>query len=269
VDWWEHNGMLATMGTARFGRDNRFDLLPLLGAGQADWLEGKPPAFPQPQFWATSRAVRTPNCTFSVIEIDLGRPMPATSISIAMSGICPGLALYGAVAEVPGGMETLAGTKWRPLPRYREPRTIFNFTSSRGLEGWQLEGDAFSVAPVPHLFTMPTLNSLAKGGESATGRALSPVFELAEDESVLEVVFQGGKNAANSDQGPLRLAFIDADTGEVLGELNPPGTHTLAIDRAKLSELGARRLRLELLDKNSGDAYAWIGLERLRVLATD
>ena len=53
-------------------RVDRHGLLPLLGAEASDWGEGRPPAFPQPQYWSSSLAFNSPTSVDSVIEMDLG-----------------------------------------------------------------------------------------------------------------------------------------------------------------------------------------------------
>jgi len=265
VDWWEPQGMGNTMGTARFERPNRFGLLPLLPAGAADWAEGVPPAFPQPEFWASSLPVRTPDCTFNVIEMDLGAPRSVTSVDIETVGVDPGFGLLAVAIETTGAMERLAGTPWMPDPQFREPRLLFRLADDEDLEGWELEGDAFSLASGGALFSFRSLHSLARG-EQAVGTATSPVFRLHPEDKALEFAMQGGRNRVVDGEDILCIQLIDADTGEVLGMTEPPGTHIVSTRRMPAAGLTDRALRLRLVDRNADSAYAWIGLSEVRTL---
>lgn len=92
----------------------------------------------------------------------------------------------GAVSgETAGGIELLRGTPWMLSARLREPNVVFEISGPASAEAWHLEGSDFSVAPVPGLFVVPTLNSLAKPGESSTGKAISPGFTIGDEDTHL------------------------------------------------------------------------------------
>lgn len=285
VDWWEHNGMAQTMGTARFGRANRFGLLPLLSADMDDWADAPPegleahpglilggqrpiepawipPSFPQPELWATSRVVDTPNCAFNIIEIDLKKPLIANAIDIDTVGICPGFALFSAVAETTGNMDVLEGSPWLPEPAHREPRLLFDLSKTQELTGWTLDGAAFGEA-----IGQFSLNTLVAGGEGATGSAMSPAFAIPSDGGALKVEFHGGHNRRTDDGDNLCLRLLDAATGEVLRTLSPPGTHILSTGAISLDGLGGHQVQIQLYDANTSPSYAWIGLRKVSLVS--
>lgn len=259
LDWWCPQAVVWDFETAREPRPDSYGLLPLLKPDQADWPEGRPPVFPQPRYWATCPAVRTDSAVLNVVEVDLGRAQPAERLTINLLSADAALGLVAVCGERAGGT-TLAGTPYQPAARYREPRPLFGLDTLGNAEGWRLEGDAFSVAPVPHLFTFPTLNSLAKNGERVTGRAISPAFTIAPEERFLDWRFQGGRSDAERGPGALYLELVDAGTGEVLAHLAPPVSHTPLEARLDVSRWQGRTVRLEIVDENTGDAYAWVGL---------
>lgn len=102
------------------------------------------------------------------------------------------LGLVAVTGYTADNMEQLEGTPWFPPAHRLPPVMLFDLDSPEALEGWTLSGEAFSVAPVPALFNEYTLNSLAKNGETAQGRALSSVFRLPEWCSHLKFDTQGG-----------------------------------------------------------------------------
>ena len=177
VDWWEPNGMLRAMDILREGLDDRLGLAPLVGRDHAtlnqatgghDW---SPPVFPRPPHWSRARFIKTPNCNFNIIDMDLGAARDARSLSIQMDGLSPALALVAVTAEMDRGHELLDGTPIVPPARHRRPTTLFSFRAGEALEGWALEGEAFLVASP---WGITSLNSVAAAGEAATGTATSP-----------------------------------------------------------------------------------------------
>jgi len=285
VDWWEPHGMADTMGTARYARADRFALLPLLSPEDAGWdatnppdlpvhdglLLGRqrkvapswlPPSFPQPEYWATSRVIHAPHCTFNVVDLDLGRPRALTSLALDTTGICPGFGLYGVAAEVTGGMDHLSGTPWMPEGRFVEPTLLFDLRSEADLAGWTLAGAALGEAVGQF-----SLNTLVTAGESATGRALSPPFTLPAEAATLELEMHGGTNRVEHGKDNLVLRLIDAATGAVLARVEPPGSHLITTVRLPVRDFAGRLLRLDLFDANTAPSYAWIGLRKASVLA--
>lgn len=141
-------------------------------------------------------------------------------------------------------------------------RIVFDLASSEDLEGWTLTG-SFSVATVPGLIPKPTLNSLAIGGEMATGTALSPAFTVGPQFSHLEFLLQGGLSERENGRENLALRILDATTKEALVELFPPGHHELRTQRVSLDKLKGRSIRLQLVDENRNASFAWIGLRKV------
>ena len=287
LDWWDTTGMAGTMNTARFERKDRLGLLPLLPPDLSDWGQGTPPdllvhdgelmgllnkigpewippSFPQPEYWATCRVVRTPHCNFNVVEIDLGRPMTVTSLTVDTVGICPGFAVYGIVAETDQARDRLKGTRWMPEARFREPVILFDLSCPEALEGWTLEGAALGKA-----VGVASLNTLVMGGERATGRALSPIFALPEDADRLLVDLHGGTNTQEGEVDDLVLRVVDAESGEVVAKVLPPSTHVISTREMTVREAAGREVRLELYDGNTGASFAWIGVRRMRLLLRD
>jgi eukaryotic-like serine/threonine-protein kinase len=142
-------------------------------------------------------------------------------------------------------------------------KVIFDLTSARDLEGWTLTGNAFSLASVGQLVPRPTLNSLALSGETASGSALSPPFNVGSEFEYLEVVFQGGWNQGAEGEEDLVLRLLDAESGAVLDQLLPPGTHVLTRRLVKTANFKGKFIRLLLIDNNTGSSFAWIGLRQV------
>ncbi len=99
VDWWPRRVPGDLMSTAQDERENRFGLLKLLKATDADFDEGKPPSFPQSKFWASSLTVKPKAGTLNVIEIDLGKYVSADSLTIETVGTDAGIGLLDVVGE--------------------------------------------------------------------------------------------------------------------------------------------------------------------------
>ncbi|OHB79282.1 MAG: hypothetical protein A2V98_06525 [Planctomycetes bacterium RBG_16_64_12] len=155
------------------------------------------------------------------------------------------------------------------VPTWKSPigsgrdRVVFAFRSASDLEGWTLKGEGFSVCSLPGLCRRPTLNSFGKGGESATGTALSPPFRIDPDDEALEILFHGGISRETGGKQNLVIRLVDAQSGKLLREILPPATHVLTPHSVSLEGLQGRQVRLEMVDENTGGAYAWIGLQRV------
>ncbi len=267
LDWWCPRDVVGEHSTLRGARRDRHGLLPMLPAHAPDWPGARPPAFPQWQSWARSPAVSFPSTVMNVVEVDPGRPMRVDYIEVEAIGADPAFGVAAVSVETASGHAALEGTPFLPRPELREPRPLFALSDEADLRDWQLEGHAFSVASVPALFSERTLNSLARAGESATGTALSPVFDIREGERRLRFEFQGGISMAASGPGSLRLELLDADSGEVLRSIQAPGHHALRPAYLDVTGLEGRRVRLRLVDEHEGTAYAWIGLTEVEALS--
>jgi len=73
--------------------------LPLLPVTQPDWLEGKPPAFPQPKYWSSSIPVTSESCTMSLIELDLKEGTKADKIVFETLGALSSIGIVAVTAE--------------------------------------------------------------------------------------------------------------------------------------------------------------------------
>jgi hypothetical protein len=147
-------------------------------------------------------------------------------------------------------------------PAAQNQKVIFDLASPEDLKGWKIEG-AFSVASSPGLIPRATLNSYVVGGESATGTATSPLFEVPTGYHTVKVFFQGGRSELVNGKENLALQFVDADTGSVLEELTPPGIHVLTTKKLGTEKLTGKRVRIRLIDANTNASFAWIGLRSL------
>jgi hypothetical protein len=184
----------------------------------------------------------------------------ATNLAVPAEFEIPGRHLATITEE--GAAERLPILPEAPEPS-RNQRLVFDLAFPEDLEGWTLEGGAFSVSAMPGLFRRPTLNSLAAAGEAATGTAVSPGFKIEAQFDHVEVLFQGGWSETVNGRETLALQFLDAANGAVLLEMQPPGTHVLRARRAALDELQGRTVRLRLVDENRNASYAWIGLRKV------
>lgn len=261
LDWWSPPAVVGEFATAVKPRPNRFALLPQLAPDQTDWAEGRPPAFPQPEFWATCRAVTIASTVMNVIEMDLGRSTPLKALTVSTLGVQPGLGVVAVAGETSGGIEALKDTPLMPPQDEREPRVVFRLSTVGDLEGWTTEGTAFSVGTVPSLFGTPSLNSLAAAGESATGKAVSP--EFTADARVLTFQIHGGNSRSDDGPGTLCVRLVDAKSDEVLHVARPSGTHALQPVRIDLEKWQGRTLRLEIVDENADPSFAWIGIREV------
>ena len=159
--------------------------------------------------------------------------------------------------------------RWNPPAGSAQEQVVFDFRSASDLEGWKLEGDAFSVCPLPGLCSRPTLNSYGKAGESAVGTAVSPPLAIAPELSRLRLLYHGGISQSDGGRENLSIRFVDASTGRLLDEILPPGTHVLTVREHPLDKLRGKRVRIEIVDRNTSASYAWIGLARLSFLRHD
>jgi hypothetical protein len=113
LDWWCPAGVVGEFSTARQDRSDRFGLLPLLSASDADWIQGTPPDFPQPEYYAASLAIRTPSAVMNVVELVLPCDLPLESLTLTVLGMDPAIGLLSVVAEAPV-TQTSPPSSWLP-----------------------------------------------------------------------------------------------------------------------------------------------------------
>jgi hypothetical protein len=264
LDWWTPPAIVGEFATARGPRTDCFGLLPLLPPTQGDWAEGHPPAFPQSAYWASCRQLHTSSAIFNVVELDLGKLRLLKSLTVSTLGAAPALGVAAISAETDHGTELLNGTPFTPPEKLGGGRVVFSFDKPDDTLGWKLEGEAFSVCTEPRLFpSQPALNSVARNGETATGVAVSPEFTIRTNEFWMVVELHGGHSVAVGGKQNLCLRLVDAQTGAVMDEVLPRGSHSITEERVGLEKLQGRRARLELVDRNAEPAYAWIGLRKV------
>lgn len=262
LDWFFTEQMGGVFATAQKERQDRFGLLPRLESGKADWDEGKPPVFPQPDYWATCRVLKTTLFVMNVVELDFGKLTPIQSLNIAAVGADAAIGLVAISGETAGGLEQLSGTPYMPPKEFREPITLFNIEDDQSIKDWKCEGDAFSIASVPGLFGEKTLNSLAKSGEAAVGKVILPDFEVLPDAKNLIIYCQGGNSAAEEGLGLLAIDLVDSKTGQRLERLYIKGAHSLREEKVPLKNAVNKTVHLELLDMNANTSYAWLGFKK-------
>lgn len=264
LDWSCPPSAVGKFATTQQNRSLTAPPLSLLSPIQADRPEGRAPAFPQPVWWSGSAAAVTRSGVFAVVELDLERIRELAWIDLEALDDISALGLVAVTGYSADRFGALAGTPWFPPARRLPPVPLFDLTAPDSLSRWQIEGDAFSVAPVPALFNEATLNSLAKNGETAVGRALSPAFRLPEWCAKLDFDTQGGTAMKDPDGNEtLCIRLLDADTGRELAVMLSAGVHSLTHRYMDVSAFSGRNLRLELVDRNTRTSYAWIGLRRV------
>lgn len=266
LDWWAPAEVVWAFGTAHADRPDRFGLLKYLSPNDCDWADGKPPAFPQSEYWATSLPLKTPSSVMNVIEVDLPRMMSVQSLTLSAIGADPAFGLVAVSAETVGGGDLLAGTRFLLPPLYRDPRMLFSFDKTGDMRGWRTEGEAFSVAPVPGLFEESSLNSRGKAGESATGKAISPDFTIGTDDTNLVFRIQGGNSIADEGPGALSVRLIDSQTGEALAKLPVTGSHLFREAKIPVDKWHGKNVHLEMIDNNTNSSWAWLGVKNIALV---
>ena len=169
-----------------------------------------------------------------------------------------------AIVTEEAALEQLAHVpRWQAEAGQQRGSVVFDLRAASDLANWTLTGNAFSVSSLPGVFWTPTLNSIGQAGEAATGSALSPPFAIEPGFDRLEIVFHGGTRHKSEGKENLTLQLKDADTGATLYETVPPSTHVLTKLNIPLADIKAGRVRLLLIDDNTNNSFAWIGLRRV------
>jgi hypothetical protein len=120
LDWWCSEKAVDIFCTARLPRPDRHGLLPLLGENDSDWSQGKPSvsyftpngvwvnehdepwetSFPQPEYWASCRVLKTDSAVLNVVEIDLVEPAELESLTLETIGTEPAIGLVAVMVDV-------------------------------------------------------------------------------------------------------------------------------------------------------------------------
>jgi len=268
LDWFCPIEKLDVFCTARIKRDDRYGLLPMLTRNDTDWDLARPAPsgwhektginnFPQPVFWATCIPLHTKTSVMSIVEVNLRKPTNLKSLTISTIGTEPAFGMVAITAEIDGTMDALKETKYLPGIKHRNSANSIDVDS---LKEWKLEGDAFDIAPVPPLFEEPTLNSRAKAGEAATGKACSPDILLEENINTLFLNIQGGDNLNHDQPGKLYVDIIDSATSERLNRHYVHGNHQPRWVNIAVDKWIGKTIHVALVDESTESAYAWIGI---------
>jgi hypothetical protein len=103
---------------------------------------------------------------------------------------------------------------------------------------------------------------VARAGELATGLAVSPEFTIRTNEHWMILEMHGGHSASVGGLSSLCVRLVDAQSGAVLREALPRGSHIVSEERVGLEGLQGKNVRLELVDRNTAPTFAWIGLRK-------
>ena len=105
------------------------------------------------------------------------------------------------------------------------------------------------------------ISSLSLGGESLTGILRSAPFEMPKELQFYLCGHRGYPNDPPHNKNFIRL--LDSKTGEELHRAYPPRSDTGHLVR--WIDKAGRKVNLELVDGDTGSAFAWIGMARLNV----
>ena len=100
VDYWVPDKNPTSFASFRKPRPDPYGLLPLLKPEMSDWQEGKPPEFPQPEWWSTSLPLVTASCVMSIIEISLEKPGNLDNLIFETVGVMPAFGIVAVTAEL-------------------------------------------------------------------------------------------------------------------------------------------------------------------------
>jgi putative heme-binding domain-containing protein len=106
------------------------------------------------------------------------------------------------------------------------------------------------------------LSSLPPGGEHLTGALRSSAFEIPKQLSFFIAGHDGPPT--QPPQGNNLVRLVEAETGKVLMRSAPPRNDTAQEVRWDLSEFAGRKGYLEIVDGDSGPAYAWLAVGRFQ-----
>ncbi len=102
----------------------------------------------------------------------------------------------------------------------------------------------------------PYLSSLG-GGESGVGIITSPVFSTTIDKIDFTICGHDGQQGGRNQNF---IALIDDATGKTLLKAMAPGTDPMQERSWDVSDLGPRKVRIQVHDGSTDGAYAWLGI---------
>ena len=267
---------LDIFSTSRFARENRFGILPQIGADQGDWGKLSTPensewkeeftinSFPQPAFWATCLPVDIGSATLSIIEVNLRKPTELRTLTLSTIGTEPAFGIISVVGEVDKSMELLNNTPYMPDKEFLAED---NAATKRSLEkmfaDWNIEGNAFSIGAYAPLFKEPTFNSRCLAGEPATGKAFSPIMTLVKESISIRLLLQGGDNLGHGKEGKLYIDVIDTETREILKRHYIHGNHFQRWEGINLKTKIGQKVQLVIVDDADAQAYSWFGIANM------
>ncbi len=144
--------------------------------------------------------------------------------------------------------------EWIPLPQKGEA-PVWSLVSRKCKDGQQVMA----------------LQSMKQGGaeEKRTGTLRSKTFPAPKSLSLWMVGHRGVPSAPAHDQNQVRI--IEESSGKVLANAFPPRSDVCEPVVLDLSAYEGKTVRLEIVDGDSGGAYAWLGVTRIEppVLAVE
>ncbi len=105
----------------------------------------------------------------------------------------------------------------------------------------------------------PYLSSLG-GGETGTGRIVSPEFTVAGDAITFTLCGHDGRGGGHEKNF---IALVDARSGDVLQKTPAPGNDALAEHTWDVASLRGRPVHIEVRDGIDQSAFAWLGVGRI------
>ncbi|WP_162006697.1 PVC-type heme-binding CxxCH protein [Roseimaritima sediminicola] len=151
-----------------------------------------------------------------------------------------------------------------PSPRLAGPdgeAVVLDWTSSQAT-AWPLE-----ERPVIGSRNKARVSSSFALGESYTGRQWSTPFAAPEEIRFRLAGHDGPPSKPALNQNFVRL--VDAVTGDELFRALPPRSDVTAQIQWDTSRLAGRLVRIECIDGDAGDAYAWIAIGDFQPFALD
>lgn len=106
------------------------------------------------------------------------------------------------------------------------------------------------------------LSSLPPGGETLTGVMVSPEFDAPSQLEFFLAGHDGYPEKPRKKKNVVRL--LDVQTGRLLKEAFAPRNDTAQRIEWNLSNIQGTRVRLEIVDADEGDAYAWLAFGRVK-----
>jgi len=182
-----------------------------------------------------------------VVFKTLSESMQSRSILLS-----PMMQLWGeeiALRAIEDAEQALAG--WSTMPLATEPESP---------DPWMIQKRTSSDGDKEGLFWC----SLPPNGESYTGALISARFEAPQSIEFYLAGHQGYPDQEANEKNVVRL--VDAESGDVLVSAHPPRQDIAQRVQWDCSAWLGRLVAIEMIDGDTGDAYAWLAMGRLKGL---